>query len=401
LSWHQLESIPVIGNILNALTESIPGMASLGDMLGAPLKACSSVLIICAFGAILTTNGVVDKKWRKSTSDMCKNCFLPALLLSKVAPAISFSSFASWWPLPIFALVYIGVGFAAGMLLSRLAGISDINQQRFVCVACAFPNTTSIPLALLHSILSGSDQEKGITYILFYTLFMSVFRWSIAYPMLAPVPAELPPSSPEEQSSLVKVAQDSTAVTPLENGQTPESTDTAASAAAPISLWKKVLNAPLYAALLSIVVGVITPLKHALFSSGFTAPLVSALSSCAAAYVPSVLLVLGGSLSQTPAERPSGTTVLICVIRLVLMPLCALGLLHWIRGHCNWMLPDKIFQLVILMESFGPPAINLSVMTTLHGTNQDEMSKLLLWAYLACPFSICCWMAVFLSFTGV
>jgi predicted permease len=367
------------------------------DTLVVPLKACCSVLLICGFGAILTNSDIIGKQWRKGTSDTCKNCFLPALLLSKVAPAISFSSFASWWPLPIFAMLYISVGFAAGMLLSRVAGISDVNKQRFVCVACAFPNTTSIPLALLHTILSGDDEQKGVTYILFYTLFMSAFRWSVAYPMLAPVGAELPPSSAEEKSSLVNASTDDAAVAPLADGENGQTVATKK----PVSFWKKVLNAPVYVALFSIVVGVIPPLKRAIFFSGVTSPLISALNSCAAAYVPCVLLVLGSNLSQTPADRPSAVTVLICVIRLVLMPLCALGLLHLIREHYGWMLPDKIFVLVILMESFGPPAINLSVMTTLHGTNEAEMSTLLLWGYLVCPFSMCFWMAIFMDFAGV
>lgn len=289
------------------------------NALFASLQACVHVFLICGFGVLLCHRGMLDKASRKTLSTLCKNLFLPALLIAKVGPTISAHAFLLWWPLPVFALTYIAVGLIAGWVLGKVLGL-DKDMCNFVSVACAFPNTTSIPLALLSSILplvalntvgggtSAGLQAQGATYILFYTLFMQMMRWGVAFPLLAPTGSVDGTGGGEgamdEESHLLNGT--TAAVAPLDYTKDSASTsdssgpkedsDSSASSASEDTkslfslVVEKMMNAPVYAALLTITIGLVPPLKALFFA----------------------VKTSGTSSHSLPLFGPSVTTALVC-----------------------------------------------------------------------------------------
>ena len=82
-------------------------------------------------------------------------------------------------------------------------------------------------------------------------------------------------------------------------------------------------------------------------------------------------------------------------VRLLLMPAAAVFLLRALR-QVGWHPPDPVFALVLLVEACTPTAINLSVMTQLHGTFVEQMATMLFFQYIVAPLTVSFWLSAFL-----
>jgi len=138
--------------------------------------------------------------------------FTPSLLFVNVAETMSTQLLLNWWPLPVFAALYVGVGAGLGLLLALLTRL-PARKRNWVIVALAFRNTVSIPLALvaqlagtLAILLAGPDDtpqkaaRRGEAYILFYSAIISAVRWTLGERLLRP-PAPGRPRSDSTTSS--------------------------------------------------------------------------------------------------------------------------------------------------------------------------------------------------------
>jgi hypothetical protein len=118
--------------------------------------------------------------------------FTPALLFTNVAASLSAEVVLSWWPIPVFAAMYVVMGLTLALVVTATLGGLPQAQRRWVMVALAFRNTTSIPLALVAQLaltlsillIDPSDTpaqaaQRGEAYILFYTALISTVRWSL------------------------------------------------------------------------------------------------------------------------------------------------------------------------------------------------------------------------------
>ena len=117
--------------------------------------------------------------------------FTPALLFTNVAASISADVILSWWPLPVFAALYLLIGLGLALVITAAFRLPPA-KRNWVMVALAFRNTTSIPLALVAQLAytltilrSGPDDtgalaaQRGEAYILFYTALISTVRWTL------------------------------------------------------------------------------------------------------------------------------------------------------------------------------------------------------------------------------
>ncbi|KXS18067.1 auxin efflux carrier [Gonapodya prolifera JEL478] len=200
------------------------------------------------------------------------------------------------------------------------------------------------------------------------------------------------------------------------------------------SFSKQVLNPPVFAALLSIVVGLCAPVRNMLY--GPNAPLkiliAKPIELCGDASVPLTLVSLGGQLfkiygrvtaspngrrDSTPrsleqlerekARKTNRALVLILVARLLLMPVISTALVLWTRQWLDLGLSDPMFVMTLMILGGGPTAVNLLQICQVHGSYEDEMASLLFWSYvLVVPTQIACvmgqlWIVGQLNYSGV
>ncbi|KAL1922401.1 uncharacterized protein VTP21DRAFT_9940 [Calcarisporiella thermophila] len=361
------------------------------------VQSTAQVLFICSVGYLLAQRFEVFRYGaaRKGLQVLLINCLIPCLLFSKVGKAVDLQKLLEWWPLPVFFFIYFVLSALLGWIGSWLFGWKG-SLRKFVCASIIFQNTTSLPLALVQSLgdtpairylMKREDDEpqeavsRGIAFILFCTLFAHLTRWSVGTWMLAPPSddGKLPISVDASDHHHSQGGSDEH--TPLLPAVNPRS--------GPCGLiWRiwagfvNLMNPPLVAALVAIIVG-ITPLRHHFFdpSGVFRHNLVAAIETCGAASVPLVMITLGIQLYHLPRSENCTKSILSWVIcsRFLLLPLIStamvLGLRHWIST-------DPMMLFVLLLMGSGPTAINMINMSQLVGAHEGETATMLFYSYL-------------------
>jgi len=427
----------------------------------ASLEATSRALLIAIAGVGLHRKNILTDSVRKSLSKLCKVCFLPCLLLARVPPCISPSLLLELWPLIVFSLIYSLLGALMAVSIGKALGRCQrwrgsgrrgdgayggdfesspsspstsvfSSQQGFLAAASGFGNTTSLPLSITIALAmsypalraEGEDEQaiiqRGSTYVLIYTAFNSLWRWTIAYWLLSPPRSHLhaePLSS--DVASADEIGDGAISLhSATELTQTPShipSTGTPTPAAPDddtpplhvppsppptsscLSRVLKAINAPVIAAGIAIVIGLISPMKALLYDDDapLRASLTGALFTLGEAYVPCMLLVLGSNVARGPGEAIEKKLVMVVVFcKMVILP--TFGLFVVSSLHSAGLLADPVLRLVLCLESAGPPAISLSLMCNLHSYNEKKMGALLFYSYIISLATYTLWTAVFL-----
>lgn len=155
-------------------------------------------------------------------------------------------------------------------------------------------------------------------------------------------------------------------------------------ATAAVACVDAVLNRPLKASVLGLVVGC-TPLRHVLSAEG--APLrwvLDGMLLLGNGAVPTVLFTLGANLSNGPAggAMPLRTTAGCLVAKLVVVPISVLALL--VAAVSLGLVPrgDGLLPLTMLICGASPTAMNISMIATLQGTGVKEVASVMFWMYV-------------------
>ncbi|CAH8308408.1 unnamed protein product [Eruca vesicaria subsp. sativa] len=164
---------------------------------------------------------------------------------------------------------------------------------------------------------------------------------------------------------------------------------------------KHILQPPTIASLLAIIVGSVPQLKSIVF--GYDAPLsfiTDSLNIMASAMVPSVMLVLGGMLSEGPRESTLGlrTTIGITVARLLVLPLVGIGIVMS-ADKLGLISPDPMFKFVLLLQYSTPSAILLGAIASLRGYAVREASAVLFWQHVFALLSLTFYIIIFFRLT--
>ncbi|CAN6451652.1 unnamed protein product [Victoria cruziana] len=159
-----------------------------------------------------------------------------------------------------------------------------------------------------------------------------------------------------------------------------------------------ILQPPTIASLLAIVVGMVPHLKDFMF--GADAPLsffTDSLEILGGAMVPSVLLILGGMLSEGPNESQLGirTTVGVIVARLLILPLIGIGVVILADTLNLLVAGDQMYRFVLLLQYTTPSAILLGAIASLRGYAVSEASALLFWQHVSAVFSLSVYIVVY------
>ena len=263
--------------------------------------------------------------------------------------------------------------------LTRFASLLRSPQVNLITACSSLPTSTGPVLALYAAVLmalpSDANFDKdaamasGAAEILIYTAFMNILRWTVGWELMRK-PDESDPSSNPNSDMVAMVNLNSKNNPPGPQAPPPNLPFTTTF----LNALKKTAEPPVIAAVLSIILALITPL-HAIFYDE-DAPLrpctVGVMETFAGGYVPLALLILGSQLAYGPDVSGSVSKLaifLVFAVRLLLVPLISLLLLRALKSSSDWFNSSvsPTLQFVILLESAGPPAINLASMAQLRG----------------------------------
>lgn len=159
-----------------------------------------------------------------------------------------------------------------------------------------------------------------------------------------------------------------------------------------------ILQPPTIASLLAIVIGLVPVFRNLFF--GDNAPLAfitDSLEILAGAVVPSVMLILGGILSEGPNDSSLGirTTIGISVARLLVLPLIGIGVVA-LADKLNFLVQgDDMYRFVLLLQYTMPSAILLGAIASLRGYAVKEASALLFWQHVCAVVSLSIYIVIY------
>lgn len=322
------------------------------------IRAVVTLLLAAGCGVYLVRKNILHEQARRDLSLVVFNLALPCLLFSSIINAVSWEALRQWWLLPVAAAVHAGIGFVAGWIVVRLSAPPE-EFKRDVIVTTAFGNGAYIPLAIVgviaadqRALLGAGAAADGITYVSLYLVVYSALQWLVGYPYLTQRPwRELTPAH--------------------------------------------VISPPLIAAGAAIVLGLIPWTKALLGREGAQLEIVPrAAGIIGQATVPCALLITGANLAHATSLRAVGVRTLAgaALGRFVVVPVIsiALTLVLW---HAGWIATRMMF-VVLALQAFMPPAMNLMIMCEILGRNKQGMAALIFWMYLLAIPMLAGWLAV-------
>lgn len=376
------------------------------------------------------------------------NVTIPALLFTQSAQSVKPALLASAWPLLLLPFAWVPLGLALGAAVVRLTR-PPLRQRGAVVAACAFGNSTGLPVVLLSLVgdalvTPAARAQFGaalepLSYLSLYLVFYPVLQWSVGGALLGlgATPAPHAPPPPERRLSLEMRATSSPrradGYTVLDEAAEAAEAGAGAVLAAPSAAatspppprWdaarlaaaartygraalRQLLIPPVAAALSGAFIGLL-PLPAAAQSS-FASPLSWLLSITrllGAAAVPVNLLLLGGALSRGPAAVRAAvdahTLVAVTAAKLLLMPAAAAAICAAGRGALPRMAEpyDDAMALVALLVAATPTANNVLVMVEAAGGDADAVAALIAVQYAVAPVLLTLTVSLFLAAIAV
>jgi predicted permease len=302
------------------------------------------------------------------------------MLFVKLSNSLSINNFLNYWPIPVIFVIISSISLGLSNLLGKITNQSNY-LKNFLKIAASFPNTNSIPTGIIHvlAISKSSDllkwgnddnssamDARGISYIIVYTAFCNMARWSYGIklfeePKIGERAHLLGPNSEELTLQPTKLSK----------------------------LYNKLkifLTPPLLGIYASIILIIIPGLKNILFGDFFIFSAVkNGLTYLGDCSIPMILLNLGCQfyfVSQKSQEHRIQVPVsTILVLRYFIIPFITLFVLYLLQPYYE-LGNDPMFQLAMLLVASGPPALDLIQMTTFTNTYRDEVAILLLYSYI-------------------
>lgn len=158
------------------------------------LQASVSVLLTLSYGLIAARLGMVHETTAHDISSLCRNLFLPALLITDIGSQLNVDKALDYYaPIFIWSITYALTSITIGKIAVKVFGLPS-----WTVVAITFNNTTSLPLLLTKSLLetgiltgiAGGDVEAAVgratSYFLINSFVSKVLTFSVGPMLLGP-----------------------------------------------------------------------------------------------------------------------------------------------------------------------------------------------------------------------
>ncbi|RIA92466.1 auxin efflux carrier [Glomus cerebriforme] len=336
---------------------------------------------------------------------------MPCLLLANIAADIDLDTLIRLWPMPTLYVVLVILSSSLGAIGGKLLNLTP-SVTRFVMTGIIFNNVTSLTLGLLEGIGStdainillrdenDSPKEavkRGMSYILLATLLGNLSRWSLGTYLLRKESSDEELVISIEHQPLPGFHNDERQTNSLVSEHTPLIFKSIEKKSVNIGVRimnfvrralkpiKEIMNPPLYAAIIALIIGTVPFLKGIFF--GVDAPLYATLTRTVEQLgkisVPLTLLTLGAQVKTLPSGNtreiiPQISYVMLC--RFAIMPIIGTIIIIYTK---DYYLADPMFWFILMSMSSGPPAVNCMNLAQLTGNYQGEMATLLFYSYAA------------------
>ncbi|KAH3687771.1 hypothetical protein WICPIJ_001234 [Wickerhamomyces pijperi] len=415
-------------------------------------QAVIQVVIVCSVGFWAAKSGILNKHAQKYMNVLNVDIFTPALVFSKLAKSLSFTKLLEIIIIPIFYAVSTGLAYVLSLVTSKYLGL-DEPETNFVTAMSVFGNSNSLPVSLTVALaqtlpnlewedIADDTREKitsrGILYLVVFQQIGQVLRWSWGYNTLLKKKSaystnnnsslNLYTSNDLEQSGAdqdqQQQQQQNSSPSPVTSDTRKRQPSDSSSSSArllntanpldeevfiyyiydDLSFVEKVkyslktsiakvssfMNPPLWAMLISMIVGSIPQLKSALYTDdGFVQNTIGeAINQLGQVSIPLILLGLGSNLypskdTPPPSRNYSKIVFASLVVKMIILPLILLPIIAiFIKLFPISIMEDPIFVIVAFVLTISPPAIQLSQICQLNEIFENEMAGVLFWGYL-------------------
>ncbi|KAG6650004.1 hypothetical protein I3843_06G012700 [Carya illinoinensis] len=432
-------------------------MKSSGEDLLSAIIPLMKLLSLTVIGLVLAhpRTQIIPRATFKLLSKLVFALFLPCLIFTELGESITLENFAHWWFIPVNVLVSTGIGCILGYLVVIICRPPP-QFKRFTIIMTAFGNTGNLPLAIVGSVCHTADNpfgphchSRGVAYVSFSSWVSVILVYTLVYHMMEPpleyyeiveegieieeelavndvsrpllVEAEWPGIEDKETEhsktpfiarifqSISNVSQTSFPDIEVSGEGGANSPRSIRCLAAPKVFRRMrivaeqtpirhILQPPMIASLLAIIIGTVPQLKAFFF--GYDAPLsflTDSLEILGGAMVPSVLLILGGMLAEGPIDSNLGlrTTVGISIARLLVLPVLGIGIVA-LSDKMNLLVDDDaMYRFVLLLQYTTPSAILLGAIASLRGYAVGEASALLFWQHIFALLSLSLYIVIY------
>lgn len=402
------------------------------------LEAVIQVVLICLAGFVAARSGILTKTGQKVISSINVDLFTPCLVFIKLAPLLSLNKMADLVVIPIFFCISTLTSYASARLTSRVLHLNG-PETDFVTAMGVFGNSNSLPVSLTVTLAytlpdllwdqmddDNADKiaSRGILYLLLFQQLGQILRWSWGFNHLlrkrsieelstytsgpttysrigsedALYMAPTPPQITVENTSEPSESLDEDAIVDSKRSSSSLSTAllrvsscwSAVTNWGPVRSFLAFMNPPLYAMLLSLIVGSVPLLKRLFFEKEtfVNGTVTQAILELGSVSIPLILVVLGSNLNPSdehlpPSKHYSKMIVASLMSRMIIPSMILLPFIAACVKYINIsILDDPIFLLVAFILTVSPPAIQLSQITQLNSIYETEMAGVLFWGYV-------------------
>ncbi|CAM8927252.1 unnamed protein product [Rhodiola kirilowii] len=395
-----------------------PGGQTLFATIRIAVLPIAKVFTMCFLGFLMASKyvDILSASGRKLLNGLVFSLLLPCLIFSQLGQSVTLQKMLDWWFIP----VNVVLGSISGSLIG-LAVATIIRPPypffKFTIIQIGIGNIGNVPLVLIAALCQDESNPFGDTkrcardgtaYISFGQWVGAIILYTYVFNMLAP-PAE-GTFDIDEHNRLIKITpKDATPeqVPLLVHGSSPTNTTTLTKGKLESIIFflyeklklKQILQPPIIASVLAMVLGAIPAMKSLIFTSD--APLFFFTDSCiilGEAMIPCILLALGGNLVEGPGSSKLGTktTAAIIFARLVLVPPTGLGIVT-LADKLGFLPPgDKMFKFVLLLQHTMPTSVLSGAVASLRGCGR-EAAAVLFWVHIFAIISMAGWIVLYIN----
>lgn len=378
----------------------------------------AKVFTMCFMGFLMASKyvNILPATGRKLLNGLVFSLLLPCLIFSQLGRAVTLQKMVEWWFIPVNVILATISGSIIGLVVASIVR-PPYPFFKFTIVQIGIGNIGNVPLVLIAALCRDKSNpfgdydtcsQAGNAYISFGQWVGAIVLYTFVFQMLAP-PSE-GTFDIEDGDLPIKNNPSNNVAEQVPLLQQPELDTSDSNTSKPGKIreffaylyeklkLKQILQPPIIASILAIVIGTIPFLKGLILTDD--APLFFFTDSCiilGEAMIPCILLALGGNLVDGPGSSKLGlkTTVAIIFGRLVLVPPVGLGIVTF-ADKLGFLPPgDKMFKFVLLLQHSMPTSVLSGALASLRGCGR-EAAAVLFWVHIFAIFSMAGWMILFL-----
>ncbi|RAK81373.1 Auxin Efflux Carrier superfamily [Aspergillus fijiensis CBS 313.89] len=397
------------------------------SFLGA-FQACVSVLLTLAYGVIARYAGFVSETSIKDVSGLGIKLFFPALMVVNLGSNLHLSSILNYLPILVWSTIVVFVSLVIGKLGERV-----LRLPAWVTAACAFNNTTALPLLLIQSLestgslkrlLKDGDSvsdavDRSQSYLLICAVVSNLLTYVVGPKLLQQADAEGDARGYREgEGDEEDGADEQSPLLPASVRRTGSQIQGKSRAACapllrllPDKLKEEALsfdNPTVLNMLLGLflggLLGLTPPLHRAFFNKNedggiFNAWLVLSIKNIGKLFTTLQLFIVGGKLgvsfqniqrSAKSGHVPWRAVVFVFLVRFVLWPAISISLVYVFAAKTSLLGDDPILWFSMMLMPTGPPSLVISGLAELANVSEEEkltVVKALTSQYCLSPFT--------------